>query len=834
MKNIVAAFLLLFFAISISAQNSWRNGEMEVKVHLHSHEDLLLIKKLNLDFESASTDGTVMYVYVTPPELSYLRLAGLKCEILVSNLNEKSKHFWDNPLVESYHNYTQLGVLADSLAANFPSICKKVNLGNSAGMYPLFALKISDNVNVKEPEPTIMFDGGIHGDEIMGPEILIRFARDLCKGYGNNPAYTELINGREIWLFYLVNPDGFINGVRTNINDVDINRDGAYMWNGEGGSFSSCSQPETKALRNCQLDNNFVVYTNFHGGTEQISYPWSYREAPTPDNSHIDELASVYSTTSGYPNFYYAQGFTSMYAINGSTKDTQYGLFGQIGWSIEITNDKQPPSSQIQMYYSYNVPAMVEMISRSGYGIEGIVTDSLTGNPVLASIQVNNYYPVFSHPANGDYHKYILPGIYAIKVTANGFKTKTVTGIVVPATGSVVANMQLARDTGWFASKVLGCQIPRDNFYGFNDQAFTPGTLGTPDNIYYSLGKNGWIILDMKDTIFNKPGNDLKVSEGGTTLEGFSCYVSNNMDGPWTSLGAGTGTKEFDLGYASVNKARYIKIKDDGDGPTYGTDLGYDLDAIQNLAPPLLVDFNVQDTSPCMGVPLSFHDWSMGNPTSWSWTFQGGTPSVSTLQNPLVTYFSTGTFSVSLTASNGYQTYTKTKTAYIVPQPAPLVNLGADTTICVWQSLTLDAGNPGCSYLWSTGSTEPVITVDSTGIGIGQEPVWVKVTNPAMACTGTDTLTITFDGCTAVPTIPFRNKLSVNPNPSSGRFFITVDGFEGGLMKIYDLSGQEVASKFIPEPYCKTEFDFSLLHKGIYFIRLIRENSLMTGKIIIK
>ena len=45
----------------------------------------------------------------------------------------------------------------------------------------------------------------------------------------------------------------------------------------------------------------------------------------------------------------------------------------------------------------------------------------------------------------------------------------------------------------------------------------------------------------------------------------------------------------------------------------------------------------------------------------------------------------------------------------------PMVELGNDTTILAGQSLVLDAGNPGCSYLWSTGETTQVITVSTKG-----------------------------------------------------------------------------------------------------------------------
>jgi PKD repeat protein len=49
---------------------------------------------------------------------------------------------------------------------------------------------------------------------------------------------------------------------------------------------------------------------------------------------------------------------------------------------------------------------------------------------------------------------------------------------------------------------------------------------------------------------------------------------------------------------------------------------------------------------------VTFTDLSTNNPISWSWTFEGGTPATSNLQNPSVTYNSEGKFNVTLVASN--------------------------------------------------------------------------------------------------------------------------------------------------------------------------------------
>lgn len=70
-------------------------------------------------------------------------------------------------------------------------------------------------------------------------------------------------------------------------------------------------------------------------------------------------------------------------------------------------------------------------------------------------------------------------------------------------------------------------------------------------------------------------------------------------------------------------------------------------------------------TTVCEGTTAQFMDASTCNPTSWSWSFPGGTPATSTLQNPIVTYATAGTYNVTLTATNAIGSDVEVKTAYI-------------------------------------------------------------------------------------------------------------------------------------------------------------------------
>jgi PKD repeat protein len=72
----------------------------------------------------------------------------------------------------------------------------------------------------------------------------------------------------------------------------------------------------------------------------------------------------------------------------------------------------------------------------------------------------------------------------------------------------------------------------------------------------------------------------------------------------------------------------------------------------------------------CEGGTVTFTDQSYFNPTQWSWTFTGGSPSTSSQQNPVITYTTPGIYTVSLTSGDGTSSDTQTKTGYIMVLPS--------------------------------------------------------------------------------------------------------------------------------------------------------------------
>ncbi|GAB4315177.1 MAG: hypothetical protein Kow00127_06440 [Bacteroidales bacterium] len=569
---------LLTLGMVTAAPGGWRTGEKQILVQLNNPQEATQLISAKIDFEW--TGPLTLRAYVVDKELLFLQSLGLTIEVEIEDLNQYYSGFWTGE--DAYHSYSEIIALADSLEENFPSICKRYLFGTDAsGQYELTALKISDNVLVDEPEAEVMFDGGIHGDEIGGPENVIRFARDLCLAYGNDPDITELIDNREIWLYLMVNPWGRVNMTRYNQNGVDLNRDWSYMWDEWGGSTGPCSQPESKALRLCMYNNQFVVHTTYHSGTVYISCPWSYRPDQPHDWSHINQLAALYSNTSTYPNLPYGQGYNGMYAINGSTKDSNYGIMGSISWSMEISESKQPPASQIMLYYNRNYPAMLAMIEYAGYGLQGTITDAVSGEPVAAAVFVNDYMPTYSDSDAGDFHKYVLASTYDITVVANGYESETVENVVVESNSVTTVDVALTPGGGHYAWRLPASQIPGNNY---SDEGWTPGVIGAPDGVRYSIGKNGWCVLDMQFPVIDGEGNDVVVYEEDSSPEGYTLFAGETIDGPWVSLGQGTGTQEFDLAGSGLTAVQFFKIVDDGDGSATASDAGFDLDAIEGIS----------------------------------------------------------------------------------------------------------------------------------------------------------------------------------------------------------------------------------------------------------
>jgi len=125
----------------------------------------------------------------------------------------------------------------------------------------------------------------------------------------------------------------------------------------------------------------------------------------------------------------------------------------------------------------------------------------------------------------------------------------------------------------------------------------------------------------------------------------------------------------------------------------------------------IVANFSATSTSLCIGSSVDYTDLSFGDPTSWEWVFQGGTPGTSTQQNPTgILYDLPGNHDVTLTVSKSTgDPVTITKPAYIQVTSMPVADF-PDVTGCPGLPLTFtDQTNPsgGTITNWTWNFDDP-------------------------------------------------------------------------------------------------------------------------------
>ena len=140
----------------------------------------------------------------------------------------------------------------------------------------------------------------------------------------------------------------------------------------------------------------------------------------------------------------------------------------------------------------------------------------------------------------------------------------------------------------------------------------------------------------------------------------------------------------------------------------------------------------------------------------------------------------------------------------------PDVYLGEDTCLQQGQTLLLDAGNPGCTYLWNTGDTTRTLLVYSIG------NYWVEATNHC----GSDADTIFVDYVTEILR-PENPKISFYA--SNGKLILK-DIKKGDKLFVYSQEG-----KLLYGGHAVSNLPFQ--RKSLLIIRLLSGRKVITGKI---
>ncbi|RZJ66361.1 MAG: PKD domain-containing protein [Flavobacterium sp.] len=139
-----------------------------------------------------------------------------------------------------------------------------------------------------------------------------------------------------------------------------------------------------------------------------------------------------------------------------------------------------------------------------------------------------------------------------------------------------------------------------------------------------------------------------------------------------------------------------------------GSGFSMGIQAICPVTPPD-ADFTASTTTLCQGNSVTFTDTSTNVPAAWNWSFPGGTPATSTVQNPTITYNTPGTYSATLIATNYNGSNTETKTDFIVVTVIPAIQTTTPGERCGNGSVTLSATANAGTINWYADQTSTTV-----------------------------------------------------------------------------------------------------------------------------
>ncbi|MCK9255339.1 MAG: DUF2817 domain-containing protein [Bacteroidales bacterium] len=454
MRIFTLSIFTIFFSLTVLGQN---NEILRAKNILNDRAEVFIkfsAKKQELqDFSRILSidnyDGENIFAYANAKEFENFLKINRNFELVKEYYNPsralnmatsiEQMQNWDR-----YPTYEVYVEMMQKFAQDYPNICKLDTIGFSTQGRLLLAVKISDNVNIDEAEPEFLYTGQMHGDELIGGAVLLRLIDYLLKNYTSNPEITNLINSVQIYINPLANPDGTYksgnhtvnNSTRYNAQNIDLNRNYKDFIAGNHPDNKDYAT-ETLAFMEYAENHKFVMSANTHSGAELINYPFDTYSGLPADNDWWLMVSEEYAnnahanSNSGYftdLNNGVTNGY-AWYTITGSRQDymNYYHYCREV--TLELSTKKLLDSENLPAHWNYNKKALIDYLKQVTYGLNGIVTDSLSQEPLRAKVFIHDFDKqnshVYSFSQHGDYYRLLKQGNYALRFSAEGYKSKT-------------------------------------------------------------------------------------------------------------------------------------------------------------------------------------------------------------------------------------------------------------------------------------------------------------------------------------------------------------------------------------------------------------------------
>lgn len=437
---------LLFAFIAIIVANPFLGFSQEViskvDVYIQDTLDIERLNSLGFDIDHPEfTSANSIAIYVDQEQLRSLQQQQFQYDILIedfdayyaemlrndsSNIplmtrNNRVADGFDLGSMGGFYTFSEVEAKLDEMKTNYPDLVStKTSIGTSVEGRPIWMVKISDNPEIDEPEPTAYFDALHHAREPLAMASTINYMFWLLENYETDSAVQYLVDNREIYFVPVVNPDGYAYNELTNPDGggfwrknrranaggcfgVDLNRNYSFGYANGGGCSSSdpCSgtyhgnsafsEPETAAVRDFvdMIEPRMAFSTHSTAGS--VLMPYGYQPTP-PEFPIYAEFASAFLSENDY---LYGVTFQMLgYFSCGTTRDYLHSE-GIFAYTPEIAGQGfwPPPSTifdlvddTVRMFYyqSWTSGGYIDVQSHTQIG------DALAGGSFDLIVEVKN------------------------------------------------------------------------------------------------------------------------------------------------------------------------------------------------------------------------------------------------------------------------------------------------------------------------------------------------------------------------------------------------------------------------------------------------------------
>lgn len=398
----------------------------------------------------------------------------------------------------------------------------------------------------------------------------------------------------------------------------------------------------------------------------------------------------------------------------------------------------------------------VDMNLNNNLGDVNQVKNQLLSGPVSEKITCvlhenkKAFWIIVKPTSNSEYHSYLYD-INGISNTPTVSKGYTYTNNIAEYAGCIKASK-----TGRYIAAIHTYldKVEIFNFDTYSGNASSPTTIKLSDNFHpYGVEfspNEKFLYISGLDTTAPIIQIDITTNDSASILASLTNLNPNGIKGGTLQIGPDS------LIYMAQYKSTIIGRINNPNLPGLLSDFnengiqliqGQTISGLPNFVNKFWtfnnLDFEAEGY--CLGVPIKFIP-NIGFADSVKWNFNDpfSNSNSSRKLNPFHTFFSPGSYVVTLIAHSGSKTDTVSHTINIYPSPR--VNLGIDTTICFEDSLTLDATWNNASYLWNDSSTYAQKTIKTEG------KYWVNLSIDS--CSASDSIYVHFRDCSIAIEMP--------------------------------------------------------------------------------